>query len=69
MTISPIFAFCVVEKLYMLIRGSSDECLRALSGFYLCYDQFAISQKGPQDTTDEHCTIFYDKDKVTNKSS
>ncbi|RZC08705.1 hypothetical protein D0Y65_015424 [Glycine soja] len=28
------------------------------------YDQFAISQKGPQDTTDEHCTIFYDKDKV-----
>ncbi|KAK7347601.1 hypothetical protein VNO80_22137 [Phaseolus coccineus] len=28
------------------------------------YDQFGISRKGPQDTTDEHCTIFYDKEKV-----
>ncbi|XP_019463222.1 PREDICTED: uncharacterized protein LOC109362102 isoform X2 [Lupinus angustifolius] len=27
------------------------------------YDQFGISRKGPQDTTDEHCTIFYDKEK------
>ncbi|RZB55716.1 uncharacterized protein LOC114391928 isoform X2 [Glycine soja] len=29
-----------------------------------CYDQFGISRKGPQDTTSEHCTIFYDKEKV-----
>ncbi|KAK2358954.1 hypothetical protein P8452_77957 [Trifolium repens] len=28
------------------------------------YDQFGVSRKGPQDTTDEHCTIFYDKEKV-----
>ncbi|MCH90940.1 dnase I-like superfamily protein, partial [Trifolium medium] len=31
---------------------------------YHCYDQFGVSRKGPQDTTDEHCTIFYDKEKV-----
>ncbi|KAJ4963495.1 hypothetical protein NE237_023434 [Protea cynaroides] len=28
------------------------------------YDQFGISRKGSEDTTDEHCTIFYDKEKV-----
>ncbi|KAJ6828904.1 uncharacterized protein M6B38_358860 [Iris pallida] len=28
------------------------------------YDQFGISRKGSQDTSDEHCTIFYDKDTV-----
>ncbi|KAJ0984289.1 hypothetical protein J5N97_002645 [Dioscorea zingiberensis] len=28
------------------------------------YEQFGISRKGPQDTTDEYCTIFYDKEKV-----
>lgn len=28
------------------------------------YDQFGISRKGSQDTSDEHCTIFYDKGKV-----
>lgn len=28
------------------------------------YDQFGISRKGPEDTSDEHCTIFYDKEKV-----
>ncbi|KAK1291537.1 hypothetical protein QJS10_CPB17g00203 [Acorus calamus] len=27
------------------------------------YGQFGISRKGPQDDTDERCTIFYDKDK------
>lgn len=30
----------------------------------LGYDQFGISRKGSQDTSDEHCTIFYDKGKV-----
>ncbi|MQM21639.1 hypothetical protein Taro_054683 [Colocasia esculenta] len=34
------------------------------SGFEVGYDQFGISRKGSQDTSDEHCTIFYDKDKV-----
>ncbi|CBI36528.3 unnamed protein product, partial [Vitis vinifera] len=28
------------------------------------YDQVGISRKGSQDTSDEHCTIFYDKEKV-----
>ncbi|KAF3947063.1 hypothetical protein CMV_026751 [Castanea mollissima] len=28
------------------------------------YDQFGVSRKGSQDTSDEHCTIFYDKAKV-----
>lgn len=28
------------------------------------YEQFGISRKGSQDTSDEYCTIFYDKDKV-----
>ncbi|KAA8522865.1 hypothetical protein F0562_009288 [Nyssa sinensis] len=28
------------------------------------YDQFGISRKGAEDTSDEHCSIFYDKEKV-----
>ncbi|XP_056859450.1 uncharacterized protein LOC108842151 [Raphanus sativus] len=28
------------------------------------YDQFGTSRKGPQDPTDESCTIFYNKEKV-----
>ncbi|PIA52958.1 hypothetical protein AQUCO_01000664v1 [Aquilegia coerulea] len=28
------------------------------------YAQFGISRKGSEDTSDEHCTIFYDKEKV-----
>lgn len=39
---------------------SSKSILKQYSG----YDQFGVSRKGPQDTTDEHCTIFYDKEKV-----
>ncbi|KAJ6923666.1 hypothetical protein NC652_017098 [Populus alba x Populus x berolinensis] len=27
------------------------------------YGQFGISRKGSQDASDEHCTIFYDKEK------
>ncbi|KAI3946771.1 hypothetical protein MKW98_003334, partial [Papaver atlanticum] len=27
------------------------------------YDQFGISRKGSQDISDEHCSIFYDKEK------
>lgn len=30
----------------------------------LGYDQFGVSRKGPEDTSDEHCTIFFDKEKV-----
>lgn len=29
------------------------------------YGQFGISRKGSEDTADEHCTIFYEKEKVT----
>ncbi|KAI3771872.1 hypothetical protein L6452_03043 [Arctium lappa] len=28
------------------------------------YDQFGISRKGSEDVSDQHCTIFYDKEKV-----
>lgn len=28
------------------------------------YEQFGISRKGSEDILDEHCTIFYDKEKV-----
>ncbi|KAI3975554.1 hypothetical protein MKX01_002386 [Papaver californicum] len=28
------------------------------------YDQFGISRNGSQDISDEHCSIFYDKEKV-----
>ncbi|KAK3007316.1 hypothetical protein RJ639_016250 [Escallonia herrerae] len=28
------------------------------------YNQMGISRKGSEDTSDEHCTIFYDKEKV-----
>ncbi|RDY09772.1 hypothetical protein CR513_05812, partial [Mucuna pruriens] len=48
-----------------------DLCLSVIASYspiILCtqqgYDQFGISRKGPQDTSDEHCTIFYDKEKV-----
>ncbi|CAA7408088.1 unnamed protein product [Spirodela intermedia] len=28
------------------------------------YDHFGVSRKGSQDASDEHCAIFYDRDKV-----
>ncbi|KAK3018589.1 hypothetical protein RJ639_002824 [Escallonia herrerae] len=28
------------------------------------YNQMGISRKGSEDTSDEHCTIFYDKEKI-----
>lgn len=28
------------------------------------YEQFGISRKGPEDASDQHCTIFYDKEQV-----
>jgi hypothetical protein len=31
---------------------------------YIGYEQFGISRKGSQDTSDEYCTIFYEKEKV-----
>lgn len=36
----------------------------SLDAVYLGYDQFGISRKGSQDTSDEYCTIFYEKEKV-----
>lgn len=33
------------------------------------YDQFGISRKGSEDTSDEHCNIFYDKEKVNVRPS
>ncbi|GLJ15866.1 hypothetical protein SUGI_0261880 [Cryptomeria japonica] len=42
------------------LKTQLDDLQRALPG----YEQFGISRKGSQDNTDEHCTIFYDKEKV-----
>ncbi|XWS72636.1 hypothetical protein CRYUN_Cryun02cG0057100 [Craigia yunnanensis] len=42
------------------IKSQLDYLQQGLPG----YEQFGISRKGPQDTSDEHCTIFYDKEKV-----
>ncbi|KAL6619980.1 hypothetical protein ACP70R_035119 [Stipagrostis hirtigluma subsp. patula] len=30
------------------------------------YEQFGISRQGSQDTSDEYCTIFYEKEKIVN---
>ncbi|GMI81478.1 hypothetical protein like AT4G30900 [Hibiscus trionum] len=42
------------------VKSQLDYLQRGLPG----YDQLGISRKGPQDSSDEHCTIFYDKEKV-----
>lgn len=42
------------------LKRQLEDLQQALPG----YEQFGISRKGSQDTTDEHCTIFYDKEKV-----
>ncbi|PPD78099.1 hypothetical protein GOBAR_DD24985 [Gossypium barbadense] len=42
------------------VKSQLDYLQQGLPG----YDQFGISRKGPQDTSDECCTIFYDKEKV-----
>ncbi|CAL2275489.1 unnamed protein product [Prunus armeniaca] len=42
------------------VKSQLDYLHQCLPG----YDQFGISRKGPEDTSDEHCTIFYDKEKV-----
>ncbi|KAB5514503.1 hypothetical protein DKX38_028409 [Salix brachista] len=31
---------------------------------FICYSQLGVSRRGCQDSLDEHCTIFYDKEKV-----
>ncbi|KAJ0089799.1 hypothetical protein Patl1_14620 [Pistacia atlantica] len=42
------------------VKSQLDYLQQCLTG----YEQFGISRKGPEDTSDEHCTIFYDKEKV-----
>lgn len=42
------------------VKSQLDFLQQGLPG----YDQFGISRKGSEDTSDEHCTIFYDKEKV-----
>ncbi|XP_038701186.1 uncharacterized protein LOC119997997 isoform X2 [Tripterygium wilfordii] len=44
------------------VKSQLDYLQQCLSG----YNQFGVSRKGPQDTLDEHCTIFYDKEKIVN---
>ncbi|KAF8407268.1 hypothetical protein HHK36_006395 [Tetracentron sinense] len=46
------------------IGVSSAGLTRILCGTIEGYNQFGISRKGSQDTSDEQCTIFYDKEKV-----
>ncbi|KAJ4832613.1 hypothetical protein Tsubulata_027167 [Turnera subulata] len=42
------------------VKAQLDFLQQCLPG----YDQFGVSRKGSQDLSDEHCTIFYDKEKV-----
>ncbi|CAN1328427.1 hypothetical protein LINPERPRIM_LOCUS34424 [Linum perenne] len=42
------------------VKSQLDYLQQGLPG----YDQFGVSRKGFEDSTDEHCTIFYDKEKV-----
>ncbi|GLU01348.1 hypothetical protein SLE2022_186600 [Rubroshorea leprosula] len=42
------------------VKSQLDYLQQGLPG----YDQFGISRKGAPDTSDEHCSIFYDKEKV-----
>ncbi|GMY35621.1 early nodulin-12a [Fagus crenata] len=42
------------------VKSQLDYLQQCLPG----YDQFGVPRKGSQDTSDEHCTIFYDKEKV-----
>ncbi|CAN0838375.1 hypothetical protein LINGRAHAP2_LOCUS2123 [Linum grandiflorum] len=44
------------------VKSQLDYLQQGLPG----YDQFGVSRKGFEDSTDEHCTIFYDKDKIVN---
>ncbi|KAG6770171.1 hypothetical protein POTOM_025843 [Populus tomentosa] len=52
-----------------IIRSSCSSKLPSYATSYCvlafkCYSQFGISRKGSQEASDEHCTIFYDKEKV-----
>ncbi|GAB2289103.1 hypothetical protein Dimus_023405 [Dionaea muscipula] len=42
------------------VKSQLDYLQHGLPG----YSQFGISRKGAEDTTDEHCAIFFDKEKV-----
>ncbi|CAN1328428.1 hypothetical protein LINPERPRIM_LOCUS34424 [Linum perenne] len=44
------------------VKSQLDYLQQGLPG----YDQFGVSRKGFEDSTDEHCTIFYDKEKIVN---
>ncbi|KAF4390108.1 hypothetical protein G4B88_005026 [Cannabis sativa] len=41
------------------VKSQLDYLQQGLPG----YDQFGVSRKGPEDTSDEYCTIFYDKER------
>ncbi|KAF6155096.1 hypothetical protein GIB67_035843 [Kingdonia uniflora] len=53
-------ASCSILEVYKLMYNPNY----GTDYFPLGYDQFGTSRKGSEDTTDEHCTIFYDKEKV-----
>ncbi|KAG8367594.1 hypothetical protein BUALT_Bualt16G0088600 [Buddleja alternifolia] len=42
------------------VKSQLDYLQQCLPG----YEQFGVSRKGSEDTSDQHCTIFYDKEKV-----
>ncbi|RAL37723.1 hypothetical protein DM860_000417 [Cuscuta australis] len=42
------------------VKSQLDYLQQCLPG----YNQFGISRKGAEDTSDQYCTIFYDKEKV-----
>lgn len=44
---------------------SKSQVTNRTSSFMISgYDHFGVSRKGSEDTSDEHCTILYDKEKV-----
>ncbi|KAG6410489.1 hypothetical protein SASPL_128550 [Salvia splendens] len=42
------------------VKSQLDYLQQCLPG----YERFGISRKGPEDTSDQHCTIFYEKEKI-----
>ncbi|KAG9455866.1 hypothetical protein H6P81_000374 [Aristolochia fimbriata] len=54
---------CYSPMILCTQQGTKQQ-LDFLQQALLGYDQFGISRRGSQDTSDEHCTIFYDKEKV-----
>ncbi|KAJ8768116.1 hypothetical protein K2173_021056 [Erythroxylum novogranatense] len=59
--ISVITSYCpMILCTQQGVKSQLDYLQQGLPG----YDQFGVSRKGSEDASDEHCNIFYDKEKV-----